>query len=68
MQVTLTALHDDHGSVVRFEGILYESDETVLVAVDHRTAQAIIDAWVDDEDAEIEIEAEGWQVSRLALS
>jgi len=56
------AVHSDQGTIVVFEGWLFNREDTTtyLVAVDHRMAQAIVDDLGDGEP--VIVEAEDWQI------
>lgn len=62
MELFVTAVLRDEGSIVVFSGITTESDtlRTVSFAVDHRMAQPIADALSSGEDVYVDVEH--WQV------
>lgn len=62
MNVTLTNLLADHGSIVVFEGV-DPKGRAVSVSVDHRPAQDIADILFAD--GELDVDCESWQVGYL---
>lgn len=68
MQIEVSKVNSDQGSVVVFEG--YEIDangdqgNTVTFAVDHRMASDLVDALFDDETPTIYIE--DWQILSIS--
>jgi len=61
----ITALHDDHGSIIRFHGVDTETGNEVIIAAEHRPAQTIIDALHYDDEPVI-VAAPSWAVTHLA--
>lgn len=60
MHVTITGVARDEGTVVLFDAYDHEDGRALRVAVDHRLAQALVDALAAGDVPEASIEA--WQV------
>lgn len=62
MEVTVTEIVRDEGSVVLFRG-LTDDDTAVVFAVDHRMAGDIIEALINgDGDESVGVIIEAWQI------
>ena len=60
MEVTVTEIVRDEGSIVLFRG-LTDDGTAVVFAVDHRPAQALVDGMLNDEEDVIAF-VEAWQI------
>lgn len=59
MEVTVTQILRDEGSLVLFRG-LTDDGAAVVFAVDHRAAQGLVDGMLNDEDVIAFVEP--WQI------
>lgn len=62
MQVLVVGPVSDEGTIVVLEGV-NEDGSTIHFGVDHRPAQDILNALIEEEE-DIYVEIEGWQVVR----
>jgi len=67
IRVTLTGVAGDHGSIVLFDGVGFDDNDTwYTIAVDHRCARDIHEAINAGEDVNVDVEP--WQVFRSGRS
>lgn len=64
MEIEVTGIVRDEGSVVLFQGVPLEGSPLVTFAVDHRPAQELINGMLNDE--EVIAIVEPWQIVRSA--
>lgn len=61
MEVTVTEIVRDEGSVVLFRG-LTDDGAAVVFAADHRPAQAIVNALIEGDGDDVVCFVEPWQI------